>query len=97
MIHDCVADKISVKTSIYRPGVGFVQESVIKLRCSDWQRGLNTLQNSTGHACDNESESVRHRTNPGDKMKGMKGRLALGPEDFSDWRKEETSSDVIGC
>ena len=42
-------------------------------------------------------KTQNHRTNPMDKMKGMKGILALGPEDCSDWTKEETSSDVIGC
>ena len=52
VIHNCVADKISVKTSRYRPGVGFVQENIMKLRCGGGQRGLNTLQNSLGHACD---------------------------------------------
>ena len=96
MIHNCVADKISVKTSRYKPGVGFVQENIIQLRCSGGQRGLDTLQNFTGHTNDINSDSARCRTNPGDKMKGVKGRLALRPEDYCDWTEEETGCDVIG-
>ena len=58
VIHNCIADKISVKTSRYKPGVGFVQEYIMKLRCSRGQRGLDSIQNSTGHTGDNNSESA---------------------------------------
>ena len=52
IIHKCVAEKISVKTSRYKSGVGFVQESVSRLRCNGGQRGLESPKNTMGQTHD---------------------------------------------
>ena len=85
-LHDCVAEKIVIKTSRYKKGVGFVNENVSQLRCMGRIRGLESPIISTVHRPDNLPEPALCRNISGYKTNAVDQGLALEVQNNSDWR-----------
>ena len=96
-IHGCVAEKIVVKVSKYKKNVGFVKESVTKLKCMGRTKGMESPKISTAHVLPVPAQLM---TNSGDIVKGSDTGLALEAHRKSDWleySEEKEYSDVIGA
>ena len=89
VLHGCIAEKINVKVSRYKKNVGFVRETVAKLRCTGSRDGGLVVS---------DIDSVQlYSPNPAPVYSS--GRLtALGENDCDWWREnnEQDSRDVIG-
>ena len=98
-LHDCVAEKIVIKTSRYKKGVGFMNENVSQLRCMGRIRGLESPIISTVHRPDNLPEPALCRNISGYKTSAVDQGLALEVQNNSDWRRDKHvigSCNVIG-
>ena len=96
-IHGCVAEKIVVKVSKYKKNVGFVKESVTKLKCMGRTKGMESPRISTACILPVPAQLM---TNSGDIVKGSDTGLALEAHRKSDWleySEEKEYSDVIGA
>ena len=96
-IHGCVAEKIVVKVSKYKKNVGFVKESVTKLKCMGRTKGMESPRISTACILPVPAQLM---TNSGNNVKGSDTGLALEAHRKSDWleySEEKEYSDVIGA
>ena len=93
IVHRCVAEKICVKISKYKKNVGFVKETVIKLKCTG-SRNIEPVGP--------EISAVRVYSTPvaPDRSQEYIGRLAaLQDKNDCDWLEENNGKetrDVIG-
>ena len=91
--HRCVAEKISVKVSKFKKSIGFVKETVIKLRCTGSRNcGPVVPENSAVHLYSTPAA-------PDHSQDHLGGLAALQGENDCDWLRENNGKethDVIG-